>query len=96
MCTKTEEWQHEREVRLVNYNTSGSSLPDQQLRWKYEFSALKGIIFGINTPDAHKLEIIDSIRRQCQNSSRTEFDFRQAYISMRRQGVQSFPLLIDL
>ena len=95
MCTKTEEWQHEREVRLVSY-TLGFLLPDQQLRWEYEFSALRGIIFGINTPDAHKLEIIDSIRRQCQRLSRTEFDFRQAYISPRGQGVQSFPLHIDL
>ena len=96
ICTKTEEWQHEQEVRLVNYNISGSSLPDQQLRWEYEFSALKGIIFGVNMPDAHKLEIIESIRRKCQHAGRTEFDFRQAYSSTRGQGVQSFPLDIDL
>ena len=96
ICTKTEEWQHEQEVRLVNYDTSESLLPDQQLRWEYKFSALKGIIFGINTPNAHKLQIIESIRRQCQHAGRTEFDFRQAYSSTRGQGVQSFPLDIDL
>ena len=96
ICTKTEEWQHEQEVRLVNYDTWGSVLPDQQRIWQYKFSALKGIIFGVNTPDTHKLEIIKSIRRQCQHAGRTEFDFRQAYTSTRGQGVQSFPLHIDL
>ena len=96
ICTKTDAWQHEQEVRLVNFNESGSLLPDQEQRWSYEFSALKSIIFGVTTPDHQKLEIIESIRRQCQDVGRTEFDFRQAYNSTQGEGLESFSLNIDL
>ena len=96
ICTKTREWQREQEVRLVIIDESASSLADQQLRWEYDFSALKGIIFGVNTSDTHKLEIIESISTQCRQTGRTDFDFQQAYNSTRGHGMRSFPLHIDL
>ena len=50
---------------------------------KYEFSDLKGIIFGINTPEEDKLAIIRVIQTKCAKENRSEFEFFQAYYAKR-------------
>lgn len=96
ICTKTKEWAYEKEHRLVRYSLLGDTLSDDQLTMTYEFPALKGIVFGINTSDYHKLTIIDLIRRKCSVAGRSEFDFRQAYYSMPTGQIKAFPLNLDL
>ena len=62
----------------------------------YDFSALRGIIFGITTCDDDKLAIIDLIKRKCIADGREEFAFRQAYYSSRGGQIDSFPLNLDV
>ena len=96
VCTKTKEWQHEKELRLVDFGVAESSPLDVQPRMAYEFSALKGVIFGVNTSDDHKFEIIKSIKEQCRLAGRTAFEFRQAELPTQGGGVLSYRLPIDV
>lgn len=77
--TKTRAWQAEGESRLV-YQSDGFNLDvDTKLRaMKYDFSALDGIIFGIRTPAADKIAIIEIVQRKCKEAGRTDFNFYQA------------------
>lgn len=94
--TKTRQWKREREHRLIHVDVTGSATSDPQLTWQFELSALKAIIFGIRTTDAHKLEIIDTIAAQCRQAGRDAFDFRQAYRCANANEVRSFPIDIDI
>ena len=96
ICTKTKEWEFEREHRLVNFTPLADTLPDDALTLTYDFSALKGIIFGINTPDHDKIAVIDLIKPKCKAAGRTEFDFRQAYYSWSTGQIESYPLNLDV
>ena len=96
ICTKTEEWAYEKEHRLVRFSLLDDALPEDQLTMAYDFSALKGIIFGITTRDDDKLAIIDLIKRKCIADGRVAFDFRQAYYSSRTGQIESFPLNLDV
>ena len=68
----------------------------EDLTLTYDFSALNGIIFGINTPDHDKIAIIDLIKQKCTAAGRTEFDFRQAHYSWRTGQIESYPLNLDV
>ena len=95
-CTKTNEWRYEKEHRLVTFSLLDDALPDDQLTMAYDFSALRGIIFGITTCDDDKLAIIDLIKRKCIAAGRAEFDFRQAYYSFRTGQIEFFALNLDV
>ena len=62
----------------------------------YNFSSLKGIIFGINTSDNHKLKIIETIHKKCRENERTDFDFFQAYYCHETGAIKKDKLLIKL
>lgn len=96
ICTKTTEWAYEQEHRIAHYSSTGDALSKEERLLSYSFSALRGIIFGINTSDENKIAIIDLIRQKCQAVGRTEFDFRQAYYSWRTGRIESFPLDLDV
>lgn len=96
ICTKTDDWAHEEEHRLVTFSLLDDALPDEQLKLAYDFSSLKGIIFGITTCDDDKMAIINLIKRKCIADGRAEFDFRQAYYSKRARQIESFPLNLDV
>lgn len=96
ICTKTKEWEFEREHRLVHFTLLADTLPDEARTLTYDFSALKGIIFGINTTDDDKIAVIDLISHKCKAAGRAEFDFRQAYYSWRTGQIESFPLNLNV
>lgn len=96
ICTKTKEWEFEGEHRLVSASLLADTQSDEELTLSYDFSALKGIIFGINTGDDDKIAIIDLIRGKCEAAGRAEFDFRQAYYSWRTGQIESYPLKLDV
>ena len=54
----------------------------------YNFSSLKGIIFGIGTPDNDKLKIIETIHKKCKENKRTDFEFFQAYYCHETGDIQ--------
>ena len=39
---------------------------------------LKGIVFGLKTPESTKMEIIDLIKNKCEKINRKDFKFYQA------------------
>ena len=47
----------------------------------YEFSSLKGIVFGIKTTTEDKLKVIKIIERKCRETERDDFKFYQARYS---------------
>ena len=96
ICTKTKEWEFEREHRLVNFTLLADTLPNETRTLTYDFSALKGIIFGVNTTDYDKIAIIDLIKQKCKTAGRAEFDFRQAFYSWRTGRIESYPLNLEM
>lgn len=81
--TKLQDWAYEEEYRLVLSDSLTDYAEDKGLALKYEFSDLKGIIFGINTPEEDKLAIIRVIQTKCAKENRSEFEFFQAYYAKR-------------
>jgi hypothetical protein len=90
--TKLEDWSYEKEYRLLlnEVATDFSDPPTRKL--KYRFADLKGIIFGINTPDEDKLAVIEVIERKCRQEKREDFEFHQAYYSRYTGLIEAAPL----
>ena len=62
LCTKSNDWQYEKESRvIINKFCHGSD----QIR-HYEFSALQGIIFGIATATSDKLKVKEILEYKCR------------------------------
>lgn len=77
---KYSDWDYEKECRIVNkYALSHASKEARVI--PYDFNYLNGIIFGINTPDEHKLKIIKIIEDKCHKYKRSDFKFYQAYLT---------------
>ena len=96
ICFKIKDWEYEQEYRLVLHGLSDPSLDKRTRTLTYDFSSLKGILFGIRTSDEAKLEVIEIIRRKCKESGRTEFQFLQAYYSPEIGDIRSHELPADL
>ena len=79
VTTKTSDWAYEKELRLLLDGMTMDLRAGQKRLFKYDFSYLHGIVFGIRTKPADKLRIIESIREKCQNASREDFKYYQAY-----------------
>ena len=93
---KTEEWAYEKEHRLLHNSLLADRLPRSQRTFTYRFQSLKGIIFGIDTSDTDKVNIIETVRRKCSAKNRTDFEFHQAYYSHSSTGIDTFPLRLRL
>ena len=76
---KSKEWEYEKEYRLMMSSFLSDIQNKNNRKFKYNFSSLEGIIFGIKTPSEDKLEIIKIIYDKCKRKSRTDFKFYQAY-----------------
>ncbi len=88
ITVKTKDWEYEQEIRLI-LTSLISNLDDKRQRTlTYDFNSLKGIVFGINTPDSDKLEIIEIIERKCRKNNRTDFKFYQAYYSHENSDIR--------
>lgn len=76
---KTQDWEYEKESRLIMYSVFNDELKVKKLR--YDFNDLEGIIFGIKTSNEHKREIIKIIKEKCISHDRKDFKFYQAEFS---------------
>lgn len=81
MTTKLEDWRHEQEYRIVLPDTLG--LGDEHRLAEYDPSTLSGIVFGMKTPERHKLEIMRQVARYCERVGRKDFDFFQIAYNTR-------------
>ena len=86
---KTRDWEYEEELRLVlsDWRTPFSETKDRI--FSYDFENLHGVIFGIDTLDSDKAEIIDIVRQKCHDLGRTDFQLYQAYYSPEDGNIQT-------
>ena len=96
ICVKTNDWAHEQECRLILHGLLEDSLDKQHRTLSYEFSSLKGVIFGINSSDEDKIRVIEVVRRKCIESERTDFKLFQAYYSPMDGRIRRYEIGIDL
>jgi len=89
---KLEDWRYEDEYRLVISELVSDLSDPARRKLKYNFFDLYGIIFGIATPEADKLAIIEIIRRKCEEEKRKEFEFCQAYYDNASGRIEALPL----
>lgn len=64
---KTKAWEHENEFRAALTNTFGEFNEPEQRNVSYEWTLLKGIIFGINTTEYDKKRIMDKLLENKKN-----------------------------
>ena len=96
ICFKTKDWEYEQEYRLILNPSLEDSYADHQRTLTYNFTSLKGIVFGIQTSDDHKWRIIDIIKRKCKEAGRTDFHLYQAYYCPRTGDIQGHELPMNL
>ena len=87
ITTKTKDWKYEQECRLILESRLGEYDEKKNRTLAYDFTSLKGIIFGIKTSDEHRLSIIKIIQRKCKDHDRTDFKFYQAYHSSETSNI---------
>lgn len=85
IVAKTSDWRRENEYRLIWENLQEDqgqpepSAPRCEQIMRYDFETLKGIIFGANTSDKDKIDVMAEIEKKCANGNVGEFKFYQAY-----------------
>ena len=97
--TKTKEWEQEQETRLILADTNAGikelTERDQDDDWRtlnYQFSFLKGIIFGQRASPENIWDVIDIISKKCKENERDEFQLFQAFYSPRTGDIRRRPL----
>ena len=89
LTVKSKDWEYENEYRLI-LSSSITDLSEKDRRTlTYDFSSLKGIIFGINTKEEDKLKTIKIIEDKCIKHSRSDFKFYQAYYCANENCIKS-------
>jgi len=78
---KSKDWEYENEYRLILHSSITDLSEKSRRTLTYDFSSLKGIIFGINTKEKDKLKVMKIIEEKCLNNSRDDFKLYQAYYS---------------
>jgi hypothetical protein len=86
---KTQDWHYEEEYRLVISGLLDDEIEEKYRSLKYNFSSLKGIIFGIKTSRENKTKIIEIIQQKCKECGRTDFKFYQAYYCPEKKNIQN-------
>ncbi|MFE8873799.1 DUF2971 domain-containing protein [Acetobacter persici] len=90
--TKSPEWAHENEHRLVLYSNIGNLEKKEDRKLKYRFDDLSGIIFGIKTSTENKIAAMRIIEKKCLEAGRTDFEFWQTHYSHRTQHIELYRL----
>jgi len=85
---KSPDWRYENEYRLILCDMMNSHTKPEDRSLNYEFSSLKGIIFGIKTSIEDKIEIMRTIEAKCAEHNRLDFKFYQAYYSPKHKCIK--------
>ena len=86
---KLKEWEYEHEYRLVIPSFFSDIKNKRNRIFKYNFSSLEGIVFGIKTSNEEKFEIMKIIIDKCKKESRTDFKFYQAYYNAKKGLIEN-------
>lgn len=76
---KLPDWQKENEHRIILGKNLVAGDTEDSRKFRYDFNLLKGIIFGVRTPDSYKIKIMDVINEKCKNTERNDFKFYQTF-----------------
>ncbi|WP_152060249.1 DUF2971 domain-containing protein [Aliarcobacter butzleri] len=93
---KTKDWEYEKEYRIVFNGLTDYEIAEKDRKLKYDFSCLKGVIFGIKTPQNKKDEIIDIIKSKCHENNISDFEFYQAFYCKESKNIQQKKLGINI
>lgn len=93
---KTKDWAYEKEYRIVFNRLMDYEIEEKDRKLKYDFSCLKGLIFGIKTPENKKDEIIKIIKNKCYQNNILDFEFYQAYFCKEENIIKNRRLDIDI
>lgn len=91
---KTQDWSYEQEYRLIMSYFMRSEIKIEDRALQYDFSQLKGIIFGIKTSNKDKAKIISIIQKKCCEHGRNDFKFYQAYYNSESKDIQHRELML--
>ena len=86
----------EQEYRIILNDSWTVHSANEQRKYRYEFSDLEGIAFGIKTPLEKKLQIVDVIRNKCNAQQRNHFNFYQATYTPQTSSIKLVPIPISL
>ena len=89
LTVKSKDWEYENEYRLILHSSITDLSEKDRRTLIYDFSSLKGIIFGINTKEEDKLKVIKIIEDKCNKHSRSDFKFYQAYYCADENCIKS-------
>ena len=95
IAIKSSDWEYEQESRLILYGLLDDLQEPGQRTLTYNFSSLKGVIFGIGTSDDDKVRIIRTILRKCEENKRSDFEFYQAYYSHETGDIRKDQLPLE-
>lgn len=85
---KSPDWRYENEYRLILCDMMNSHAEPEERTLNYEFSSLKGIIFGIKTSTEDKIAIMRTIDEKCTEHKRFDFKFYQAHYSPKHKCIK--------
>lgn len=92
VTVKSKDWEYEKEYRLITYSSIIDLSEKEHRTLTYDFSSLKGLVFGINTKEEDKLKIIKIVEEKCRNNSRGDFKFYQAYYSFNKNCIKKIEM----
>lgn len=90
---KLPDWLHEREYRIILDSPLGFYDESKDRLLEYKFEDLDSIIFGMKTPKEARIEIMEIIKRKCDESGRKEFKFYEMEYSTNRNELYPRELL---
>jgi hypothetical protein len=80
---KLPSWSHEREYRIIINSVLDTFDKPKNRLLEYRFEDLEAIIFGVKTPKEARTEIIEIVKRKCEESGRDQFEFFEMAFSNR-------------
>ena len=94
---KTKDWEYEQEHRLVLEDGLGQFNEKDDRVLTYDFSSLKGIIFGIRTSTEDKMKIKEMIekKKECDGNYQTDFTYFQAYYSAQDGDIRTWEIRLQ-
>jgi hypothetical protein len=90
--SKTSEWEHEREYRLLLWSSMHNFKDDASRRLRYNCADLSGIIFGAKTAAEDKVRIVRIVAEKCKAEGRHDFEFYQMQYSRKERSFRIAPL----
>ena len=93
LTSKMPDWNTENEYRLILESGLSHFEENENRCLKYDFSALDGIIFGINTPTSEKYKIVEIAENLCEIHHRSSLELYQAYYDKKTNTIKYRPLI---